>query len=206
MGFYARHVLPRLADLSMRNSYLAAYRRVTISAARGTVIEIGIGSGLNVPLYGSPAGHVYGVDPSPESLLMVKKRLKHASLPVELLRASAQELPISSHCVDTAVITWTLCTIPDPIKALGEMRRVLKPGGRLLFVEHGLAPEGKVQRWQNRLDPCWQRISGGCHLNRKMDDLIGAGGFRIDEIHTGYTKGPKSLAFIYQGSAVPLNS
>jgi len=202
-GFYARRVLPWIIDLSMRSGNLAAYRQVTISAARGTVIEIGIGSGLNLPLYGSSATHLYGIDPSPQFLLMVKKRLKHASLPVELVRASAEELPIGSHCADTVVITWTLCSIRDPIKALREMRRVLKPGGRLLFVEHGLAPERKVQGWQNRLGPCWQRISGGCHLNRKMDDLIAAGGFSIDEIHTGYLKGPKFLAFIYQGSAVP---
>ena len=107
------------------------------------------------------------------------------------------------HSVDTIVTTWTLCTIRDPIKALREMRRALKPDGRLLFVEHGLVPEPRIQNWQNWLTPCWRRLGGGCHLNRKMDDLIRAGGFHIDDIRTGYMKGPKPMTFMYQGCATP---
>ncbi len=203
MRLYERHVLPRLVDLSMRQQRLVDYRRATISAARGTVVEIGVGSGRNLSLYGTPVDHVFALDPSPELLTMAESQLEEARRPVTLLRASAEELPVPDHSVDTIVPTWTLCTIRDPIKALREMRRTLKPDGRLLFIEHGLAPEPRVQNWQNWLTPCWRRLGGGCHLNRKMDDLIRAGGFRIAEISTGYIKGPKPMTFMYQGCATP---
>jgi len=200
---YERHILPRLVDLSMRQERLVDYRRATISAARGAVVEIGVGSGHNLSLYGAPVDRVFALDPSPELLTMAESRLAEARRPVVLLRASAEELPMPDHSVDTIVTTWTLCTIRDPIKALREMRRALKPDGRLLFVEHGLAPEPGIQRWQNWLTPCWRPLAGGCHLNRKMDDLIRAGGFRIDKIRAGYMKGPRPMTFMYQGSAAP---
>jgi ubiquinone/menaquinone biosynthesis C-methylase UbiE len=182
---------------------LVDYRRATISAARGTVVEIGVGCGHNLSLYGPPVDRVFALDPSPELLMMVESRLAKAQRPVTLLEASAEELPMPDHSVDTIVTTWTLCTIRDPIKALREMRRALKPDGRLLFVEHGLAPESRIQNWQNWLTPCWRLLGGGCHLNRKMDDLIRAGGFRIDDIQTGYMQGPKSMTFMYRGCATP---
>jgi ubiquinone/menaquinone biosynthesis C-methylase UbiE len=142
-----------------------------------------------------------GFDPSPELLGRASERMADARVPVVLVRASAEQVPFADAAFDTIVMTWTLCSIPDPRAALDEMRRILKPGGRLLFVEHGLSPEPRIIRWQHRLTPCWRRIGGGCHLDRKMDDLIRAAGFRVDALETGYMKGPKPWTFMYQGSA-----
>jgi SAM-dependent methyltransferase len=133
---------------------------------------------------------------------MAKRRVPSA-LPINLVRASAENLPFEDRSFDAILTTWTLCTIPDALKALREMHRVLRPAGHLVFVEHGLAPERGVARWQERLTPCWKRIGGGCHLNRRMDDLIQAAGFRIDELRTGYMRGPKLFTFMYEGSATP---
>jgi ubiquinone/menaquinone biosynthesis C-methylase UbiE len=185
----------------MRNSRLASYRRKTIEAARGLVLEIGVGSGLNLPIYRAAVDRVYGIDPSPELLNRASKRLPDANVPVSLVRASAEQLPFGNALFDTLVMTWTLCSVRNPNAALDEMRRVLKPGGRLLFVEHGLSPEPRIIRWQHRLTPCWKRIGGGCHLDRKMDDLIRAAGFGVDALETGYMKGPKPWTFMYQGAA-----
>ena len=190
MGVYAKLVLPWLLDLAMRNSQLARYRQTTVEAARGRVLEIGVGSGLNLPLYGAAVDQVYGIDPSPELLDRAGQRIGDAHVPVLLVRASAEQLPFAEAAFDTLVMTWTLCSIPNPSAALGEMGRVLKPGGRLLLVEHGLSPEPRIIRWQHRLTPYWKRIGGGCHLDRKMDDLIRAAGFRVDTLETGYMKGP----------------
>ena len=201
MGFYDTMVLPRLLDLVMRNKQLMGYRHQTIGAARGHVLEIGVGSGLNLPIYGSAVDQVCGIDPSPELLNHASERLPSARVPVLLVRASAEQLPFSEAAFDSLVMTWTLCSIPDPSAALNEMRRVLKPGGRLVFVEHGLSPEPRITRWQRRLTPYWKRIGGGCHLDRKMDDLMRAAGFRVDALETGYMKGPKPWTFMYQGSA-----
>jgi ubiquinone/menaquinone biosynthesis C-methylase UbiE len=201
MDVYERWILPRLLDLAMRNRVLDHYRQQTIETARGLVLEIGVGSGLNLPLYSRAADHVCGIDPSPELLRLAHKRTADAVVPVSLIRASAEHLPFGVAVFDTIVMTWTLCSIPNPIAALIEMRRVLKPGGRLLFVEHGLSQESRVARWQHRLTPCWKRIGGGCHLDRKMDDLIRAAGFGIDTIETGYMAGPRAWTFMYRGSA-----
>jgi ubiquinone/menaquinone biosynthesis C-methylase UbiE len=201
MGFYDTSVLPRLLDLVMRNKQLAGYRHQTIGAARGHVLEIGVGSGLNLPIYGSAVDQVCGIDPSPELLNCASERLSSAHVPVLLVQASAEQLPFADAAFDTIVMTWTLCSIPNPIAALTKMRRVLRPDGRLIFVEHGLSPEIRVVRWQHRLTPWWKRISGGCHLDRWMDDLIRAAGFGLDEIETGYMKGPRPWTFMYQGSA-----
>jgi ubiquinone/menaquinone biosynthesis C-methylase UbiE len=201
MGFYDRVILPRLINLAMRSNRLVGYRQSTIEAARGLVLEIGIGSGMNLPLYGPPVTRVCGIDPSPELLRLAGRRAAEASVPVSLVRASAEQIPFRDAAFDTLVMTWTLCSIPDPGAALREMRRVLRPGGRLLFVEHGLAPEPGVVRWQRRLTPCWRRIGGGCHLDREMDDLIRAAGFAIDALDTGYMPGPKPWTFMYQGRA-----
>ena len=201
MGFYKKVVLPRLIELAMRNSQLGGYRQQTIGAARGHVLEIGVGSGMNLPVYGSAVDRVCGIDPSPELLDRARERVAAARVPVSLAQAPAEQLPFRDAAFDTLVMTWTLCSIPNPSAALNEMRRVLKPGGRLLFVEHGLAPEPAIMRWQHRLTPCWRRIGGGCHLDRKMDDLIRNAGFRVDALETGYMKGPKPWTFMYVGSA-----
>jgi ubiquinone/menaquinone biosynthesis C-methylase UbiE len=202
MGFYERWIVPRLLDLAMRNRLLDDYRQRTIETARGLVLEVGVGSGLNLPLYGSAVTRVVGLDPSPELLRLASNRTADAVVPVSLLRGSAEHVPFRDAVFHAIVITWTLCSIPNPIAALTEMRRVLRPGGRLIFVEHGLSPEIRTARWQHRLTPYWRRISGGCHLDRKMEELIRAAGFQIDAVETGYMTGPKPWTFMYQGSAM----
>jgi ubiquinone/menaquinone biosynthesis C-methylase UbiE len=201
MGFYATRILPHLLDLAMRQEILAPYRRRALAEAAGPVLEIGAGSGLNLPLYGAAAHWVCALEPSPELVQMAKRRAAEARLPMLLVRASAEELPFRDGAFATVVSTWTLCSIPDPMKALREMRRVLTPGGRFAFVEHGLAPEPRVARWQRHLTPLWKHIAGGCHLDRKIDDLVRAAGFRFDALDTGYIKGPKVMTFLYQGRA-----
>ncbi len=201
MSFYQRHVLPYLLHLAMRQKQLVPFRRRVIGAAEGRVLEIGIGSGLNLPLYGPNVGSVVGLEPSPELMRMARERGQAASTSIEFLEASAEAIPLDGGSIDTVVTTWTLCTIPDATGALTEMRRVLKPDGALLFVDHGRAPEPGVARWQDRLDPLWSRIAGGCHLNRKIDDLISGSGFRIDALRNAWLPGPRTHTFLYEGRA-----
>jgi ubiquinone/menaquinone biosynthesis C-methylase UbiE len=203
MSIYQTHVLPRLLHLAMRQEALLPFRRRVISAAEGRVLEVGIGSGLNLPLYGPAVCTVIGLEPSPELLRMAGDRAAAAPVPVELLEASAEAVPLDAASIDTVVMTWTLCTIPNAHCALGELRRVLKPGGSLLFVEHGRAPEPGVARWQDRLDPLWHRVAGGCHLNRKIDSLISANDFRIDALANARLRGPRTHTFLYEGRARP---
>lgn len=205
MRFYERWILPRLLDFSMRQRRLRPYRERTIARARGTVLEIGVGSGLNLPLYGPDVALVCAIDPSAELLRMTERHHSAAS-PRVLVRASAEDLPFADASFDAIVTTWTLCTIPNALKALREMNRALKFAGQLLFVEHGLAPERSVALWQDRLTPCWKHIGGGCHLNRKIDDLIQAAGFRIDDLHTGYMSGPRVFTYMYEGTATPIKA
>ena len=182
MGFYQDQVVPLLTSLSMRNENLAAYRQRVVPEATGRVLEIGIGSGLNLPLY-SPkvVQQVIGLEPSPK-LLEMARRVERHGLSVDFVEGSAEEIPLENASVDTVVTTWTLCTIPDPDSALRQMRRVLKPGGHLLFVEHGRARDPKVVWWQDRLTPIWKRIGGGCHLNRPISSLIAGAGFRLERL------------------------
>jgi ubiquinone/menaquinone biosynthesis C-methylase UbiE len=175
MGFYDRHVLPRLIDLAMRSRVLDRHRRQAVALARRFVLEIGVGSGPNLALYGPAVERVCAIDPSPELLRLAGRRSAEAAIPVSLTRASAERLPFLDAVFDTVVMTWTLCSVADPALALAETRRVLKPGGR--------------------------HIAGGCHLDRRIDDLVCAAGFRLDAIETGYIKGPKPWTFLYHGSA-----
>lgn len=202
MGIYAKYVLPRVIDLSMRNKETARVRGEWVPHARGDVLEIGIGSGLNLPFYSGEVGRVYGVEPSPELQKLARKRSIGKAIDVELFSQSAEEpIPLRDQSVDTVVMTWTLCSIADPARALQQMKRVLKPSGRMIFVEHGRAPDSGVATWQDRLTPLWKHIGGGCHLNRKIDDLILKAGFVIDELRTTYLPGPRPMTFIYQGFA-----
>ena len=203
MNFYDRWVLPWLIELCMRNKEARRYRERMIPLATGRVLEVGVGSGLNLPFYGAGVRHLYALEPSPELRKMAGRRTKGTRFAVEFLDRSAEEIPLERGSVDTVVTTWTLCTIPDAIGALQEMKRVLKPGGLLLFVEHGLAPDASVQAWQHRLNPLWNRIGGGCNLDRDIDDLIVQSGFRLAELQTEYVKGLKPLSFTYSGRAVP---
>lgn len=201
MNIYARYVLPRLTDLVMRNKADAAERAKLMPLASGVVLEVGIGSALNLPFYGRGVERVYAVDPSRELWRIGLRRVQAAPFPVEFLPCSAEHIPLSAAVADAAVCTWTLCTIPNPAAALEEISRVLKPEGRLLFIEHGWAPEPGAQAWQNRLTPIWKRVAGGCHMNRKIDELIRDAGFRFAQIERGYAKGPKLLAYLYRGVA-----
>jgi ubiquinone/menaquinone biosynthesis C-methylase UbiE len=203
LGFYRHVVFPRLCDAAMRNRLLQPYRDRTVSQAEGRVLEIGAGSGVNLPLY-AKAADVLALEPDPKLIEMARPKAKAAPRPVEFLEASAEQIPLADRSVDTVVSTWTLCSIPHAVAALREMRRVLKPGGRLLFVEHGLAPTPGVERWQHRLTPVWTRISGGCHLDRPIDALVREGGFAIESLQTGYAPGPKVMTYFYEGSARPL--
>ncbi|OGA29693.1 MAG: phospholipid methyltransferase [Betaproteobacteria bacterium RIFCSPLOWO2_02_FULL_65_24] len=203
MGIYERWLLPRLLDLVMRNEEATRYRMKTIPAARGRVLEIGAGSGLNLPFYGAGVTRLYALDPSRPLLDMAGRKHPPAGLPVEFLERSAEEIPLESHSIDTVVTTWTLCTVPDPAKALHEARRVLKPGGALLFAEHGHAPDPGVLRWQRRLNPLWLRIAGGCNLDRRIDRLIREAGFEILELQNEYAKGPRPFTYTYWGRARP---
>jgi ubiquinone/menaquinone biosynthesis C-methylase UbiE len=187
----------------MGTDRLDAYRRRTIRAASGVVLEIGAGSGQNLPFYRSAVDHVCAIDPSAELPRLARNRIADVPMAVSLVRGSAEQLPFADSVFDTIATTWTLCSIPNPVAALIEMRRVLKPVGNLVFVEHGLSPESRVARWQHRFTPCWKRIAGGCHLDRKIDDLIRAAGFRLSDIETRYIDGPKLMTFMYHGQAMP---
>jgi ubiquinone/menaquinone biosynthesis C-methylase UbiE len=203
MGIYADRIVPVLIDLSMRDKLLRPYRRRVIGAAEGSVLEIGIGSGLNLPLYGANVTRVTGLDPSPRLLAKAREAARGIAAPTAVIEGSAETIPLDDASIDAVVTTWTLCTIPDALRALAEMRRVLRPSGRLLFVEHGRAPDAGVRWWQDRLTPMWRRIGGGCHLNRAISDLITGAGFRIEHLDTGYIRGPKPMTFMYEGSARP---
>jgi ubiquinone/menaquinone biosynthesis C-methylase UbiE len=203
MSLYQQHVVPCLVHLAMRQKPLGRFRQRVVAAAEGRVLEIGVGSGLNFPFYGATVTSVIALEPSPALLRMARARASSAKVPITLLDASAEAIPLDSDSIDTVVTTWTLCTIPNAPLALAEMRRVLRPGGALRFVEHGRAPEPGVARWQDRLDPLWSRLAGGCHLNRKMDDLILGNGFRIEALEHARLPGPRTHTFLYEGSARP---
>ena len=203
MGFYSRFVLPTLIDLVMKDKEAARYRARVVPGVEGRVLEIGIGSGHNLAFYSDAVSAVVGLDPSRELLAMAAKRADKAPFATELVNAPAEDMPLESASFDTVLTTWTLCSIGEPLVALGEMRRVLKPAGRLIFVEHGLARSRRVIAWQNRLNPLWRCFSGGCNLNREIDVLIENAGFAIGDLTTEYLKGPKPLSFTYAGHARP---
>lgn len=202
MGFYDRFVLPRLIDLACRSKVATERRATLVPGASGTVLEVGVGSGLNLRFYSPSATRLVAVDPSEELLSMARRKTADLGFPVDLRCESAEALSLEDASIDTIVMTFTLCSIPEPVRALREMRRVLKPEGRLLFIEHGLAPDAGVRRWQQRLNPVWNRIAGGCNLNRRIDALLAEGGFRVAELRKAYLPGPRPLTYTYEGSAL----
>ena len=164
---------------------------------------IGVGSGLNFQFYDSSnVEYIWGLDPSAQMRKMAEKRAAGSEIEVEFIGLSGEEIPLESNSADTVLVTYTLCTIPDVFKALSEMRRVLKPRGEFIFCEHGLAPDECVRRWQDRINPVWKQVAGGCNLNRRIQNLIDQGGFKIDNIETMYLPGWKPVSFNYRGSAV----
>ncbi|MBE0626097.1 MAG: class I SAM-dependent methyltransferase [Burkholderiales bacterium] len=203
MNLYQKWMVPRLVDVVMRNRAATRYRSLIVPKACGTVFEIGIGSGLNLPFYGTGVERIYGLDPSEELLAMARKKARAIAIPVDFIARACEEIPLDDSSVDTVVMTWTLCSIADPAKALKELRRVIKSGGTLLFVEHGLAPEIRVQTWQQRLNPLWCKLTGGSNLNRKIDQLIRTAGFDPAELKTEYAEGPRPFSYTYSGQARP---
>ena len=203
MGFYQQRIVPRLIHFSMRQKQLAPLREQLVAGARGRVLEIGIGSGLNLPFYPRDIELLLGLDPSRELLQIAKRHSVWVHFPVELSEGRAEDIPLGDAAVDHVVMSWTLCSVVDPLRALAEVRRVLRPGGSLLFVEHGRAPEPRVARWQDRLTPVWRRFAGGCHLNRPVDQLIERAGLGLVELDTGrLIKGPRIATFHYRGRAL----
>lgn len=185
----------------MAQDQVTRLRALHVPAARGVVLEVGVGSGLNLPFYTNAVTRFFGVDQSAGLLAMARGNAAAAPFPADLLMTDAVQLPFVDAYVDTVVVTWSLCSIADTAGALSEMRRVLKPGGALIFVEHGLSSDAGVRKWQNRLTPVWRRCAGGCHLNRKTDDLLRAAGFTIETLRTEYVPGPRPLTFMYEGRA-----
>lgn len=202
MSLYDRYVLPWIIHAACGTGPPMRQREKLVPAARGRVLEVGFGSGRNLPVYDPDRVEmVFGLDPSEDITRIARKAVKAASFQVELLHAPAEAIPLDDDCVDTVVSTYTLCTIPDAPAALREMARVLRPGGRLLFCEHGAAPDAGVRRWQDRVDSAWGRLSGGCHLNREIPALLTDGGFRIGRLESRYIPGWKPASFTYWGSA-----
>ncbi|MEV0947075.1 class I SAM-dependent methyltransferase [Rhodococcus sp. NPDC049939] len=208
MGFYADRILPRFIDMTCGMKVTEKERRRACSGLQGRVVEIGFGSGLNVPFYPSAVDSVSAVEPADLGWKLARKRLAESSVPVERSGLDGESLPFPDNSFDTALSTWTMCTIPDVETALHEVRRVLKPGGTLHFVEHGLAPHPKVQRWQHRLEPIQKTIAGGCHLTRDIPELLSGAGFEIKELDRFYEKStPKVMGAFSLGYAAspPVN-
>jgi ubiquinone/menaquinone biosynthesis C-methylase UbiE len=203
MGIYAEKVLPRIITVACAMGQAKELRDRVCAGLHGEVLEIGFGSGLNVPHYPAAVTRVQAIEPADLGWKLAGKRLAAATVPVQRSGLDGQALPLADDSCDTALSTWTLCTIPDVAAALGEVRRVLKPGGTLHFVEHGLAPDEAVQRRQHRFEPVQKRVVGGCHLTRQIADLLTDAGFEIREIDVFYAKGePKIFGADSLGVAV----
>lgn len=205
MNVYDRYLLPWLLDLACGIGPVQEQRRKVVPQAAGRVLEVGVGTGRNMPFYTPQCvASLDAVDPgSPLMQRVAQRRAARNGLDLHFAPLSAEELPYDSGGFDTVVCTYTLCTIPDAAAALAQMRRVLKPEGRLLFCEHGAAPDAGVRRWQDRITPAWKRIAGGCHLNRDVPALLREGGFSTVTLDTGYIRGPRPWTFHYRGVATP---
>ena len=203
MSFYEEHILPHMINVACESKPIRKQREKVVPFAEGRVLEIGMGAGPNLAYY-DPAkvSHVYGLEPSAGMRRKAAKALAASPVKVELIDLPGEEIPLDDGSVDTVLLTYTLCTIPGAVEALKGMRRVLKPGGKLLFCEHGAAPDESVAKWQRRLEPIWKPIGGGCHLTRDIPDLIRQGGFEIEKMEADYIPGsPKFVGYDYWGSA-----
>ncbi len=203
MGLYEKYVVPHIINCACGTKPIRYQRKKVVPLAEGTVLEIGIGTGFNLPYY-DPAKvkKVIGLDPSEASWKLAGERAKDLPFPVEFIGLPGEQIPLDDKSVDTVLVTFSLCTIPDPVKALEGMRRVLKPGGKLVFCEHGAAPDADVLKWQNRVNPVWRTLFGGCNLNRQMPSLIESSGFRITDLQSMYLPStPRIAGFNYWGMA-----
>ncbi len=204
-SWYDRHILPHALDFACGLPMVGRQRAKVVPLARGRVLEIGVGTGLNMRYYDkTQVSSLTALDPALELHPLARERIAQAGLEVTLLGLSAEKIPLPDASFDSVVITYTLCTIPDPLAALHEMRRVLTPTGQLLYCEHGSAPEESVRRWQARLQPVWGALAGGCHLGRDIPALLQAAGFELPELKTGYLPGPRPMTFHYWGVARPV--
>ena len=203
MGLYDRYFLPPLLSAAMSAKLITYQRRKVVPRAAGRVLEIGFGAGHNLPFYdAAKVTHLWALEPSPDMRKRAAQRLAASPLEIEFLDLPGEAIPLDSEVADTVLVTYTLCTIPDVMKALGEMRRVMKSDGRMIFCEHGEAPDAAVKRWQQRLTPAWKAIGGGCHLGRPIPSLIRNAGFRVDGLETMYLPGtPRFAGFNYWGMA-----
>jgi len=203
MGLYDRYILPLLLGTVMGAKPITYQRKKVVPRAEGRVLEIGFGAGHNLPFY-DPAkvNHLWALEPSKELRARAARRVAANTIPIEFLDLPGEEIPLEDESVDNVLITYTMCTIPDVTRALSQMRRVLKPGGRMIFCEHGKAPDAEVEKWQHRIEPTWKKISGGCHLARPIPSLITDSGFRMEDMETMYLPGtPRWSGFNYWGSA-----
>ena len=204
MGLYERYILPHLINGACGSKDIRKQREKVVPLAEGRVLEIGMGSGLNLPFYDrDKVERVWGLEPSEGMRRKAQKNLRAAEIEVEWLDVPSEEIPLDDSSMDTVVLTYTLCTIHDWRQALQQMRRVLKPGGAVVFSEHGEAPDESVRRWQRRLNPLWNRIGGGCHLNRPIPRFLERSGFGLENLESGYLPGPKFAAYNYWGVAKP---
>ncbi|MDA9259430.1 class I SAM-dependent methyltransferase [Gammaproteobacteria bacterium] len=203
MSLYEKYFLPKLLDFCCGMEGFQNKRSQIVPLAHGRILEIGIGSGLNFDHYNfDKVEEIIGVDPAVSSVAMARSRSSQYNSKISFIESSAESIDLPSNTFDCVVIGYSLCTIPDPLKALAEARRLMKPEGSLFFMEHGLAPEQNIQKWQHRLTPGWKKIGGGCNLNRDIEALIKAGGFQFKSLSKKYIKGPKIAAFQYYGEAV----
>ena len=204
MGFYSKHILPRCLDKACGIGPITKQREKVVPLAEGIVLEIGIGSGQNLPHYNpDKVTKIIGVDPDEHIWKRSEKRRKLCPIEIERIGLSGEDIPLGKNSADSVVITYSLCTIPDPVKALHEMKRILKPGGKIFFSEHGKAPDENVHRWQNRIDPVWKKLAGGCHSGRNIPDLFRQAGLSFEDLQEMYIPGPKVLSYNYWGVAKP---
>ena len=201
-GLYNNYILPRVTDFLCSSKPAMIQRKKILPFASGKIVEIGIGSGLNLPLYdGQQVENIIGVDSSESMLQLAEKHISNSNFPVQLVNASAENIPVVSDFADTIVTTYTLCSISDIPSVFEEIRRILKPGGKFIFCEHGLAPDRNVQKWQNRLNPMWRKFGGGCNLNRNIPELIRQCSFDISSLNSMYIPGPRIASYNYWGIA-----
>ncbi len=202
MSFYEKHCLPHILNFACGMKAIREQRELVVPMAKGRILEVGMGSGLNIPYYDpEKVEMVWGLEPSEGMRNKAQSNLEQAAFKVDLIDLPGEEIPLDNNSVDTVLLTFTLCTIPDWQKALEQMRRVLKPGGELVFCEHGRAPDQSVQNWQDRLNPYWNKFAGGCNLNRPIPELIEKAGFKIQHVESKYHPGPKPINYFYHGVA-----
>jgi ubiquinone/menaquinone biosynthesis C-methylase UbiE len=202
MGIYQKHVMPKIVHFTCGLKPAMKQREKVVPLAEGRVLEIGIGSGLNIPFYNThKVKHLWGLDPSAEMWSIAQQNAAQHHIETEFIQSGAESIPLDNNSADTVMMTFTMCTIDEVPSALDEIRRVLKTGGKLIFCEHGLAPDKSVQRWQNRMNPLWNKLGGGCNLNRPIPQLLEQSGFKSRDMETMYLPGWKPASFNYWGTA-----